>query len=224
MFYREMAPELNYDYYYPMSEELLLSRAITNGNSASAKSLLYAVIDENKRNSKLNPKCLQLLYMDLSSTVARSGQSLNISTMPVYTKEMYLSLDEICNQVEEMIDHICTQIVAKRSKVVNPKEQQILDYIDSHIFDSNLSLSSVGEEFQKSPGHISNIFRDHRGTNFNNHVNQTRILRAIQLMAEEGLDSNSVYPLVGYTNLTTFRRNFNKFAKRNPGQTLQDEE
>jgi len=217
MFYRELAPEMSYDYYYPMSEELMLSRAITNCNSTGAKQLLYAIIEENRRNPKLNPQCLQLLYMDLSSTVARSGQNLNIRTLPVSTKESYLSLDEICRRVETMIDHICNQIMDKRSRMIDPAEQQMLDYIDQHIFDSDLSLSSVGAAFDRSAGYVSNMFREHRDTNFNNYVNRARIMRAMQLMAEQGLDSNSVFPLVGYTNLTTFRRNFSKFAKQNPG-------
>lgn len=220
MFYREMAPELNYEYFYPMSEELLLSRAVTNGNLASAKSVLYSVLEENRKNAGLNPKCLQFLYMDLSSTVARSGQSLGVRTLSLDSREGYISLDEIGSRVEQMIDHICGQIMEKRSKSVTPTEQKVLDYIDSHLFDPNLSLNSVGEAFQISPGYVSNIFRAHRDTNFNNYVNQMRIMRAIQIMTEEGLDSASVYPQVGYTNLTTFRRNFIKFAKHSPGQTL----
>jgi len=224
MFYRELAPEMNYDYYYPMSEELMLSRAITNCNSAGAKSLLYAIINENKRNVKLNPQCLQLLYMDLSSTVARSGQSLNVKTLPVNSKETYLSLDEICERVESMIDHICGQLLERRNKAINPKEQEILEYIDEHIFEPSLSLSSVGEKFQRSSSYISNLFKEYRDTNFNNYINRARILRAIQLMAEEGLDSNTVYPMVGYTNLTTFRRNFTKFAKHNPGEAVPQDD
>ena len=223
MFYREVAPELNYEYFYPMSEELLLSRAITNCNLASAKSVLCNVLEENRKNVNLSPKCLLYLYMDLFSTVARSGQSLGIRIEPMDTRVRHPSLDEIGDHMEKMIDQICAQIMEKRSKTVNPTERKILEYIESHVFASNLSLNSVGEAFQVSPGHVSNIFKAHRETNFNNYVNQTRIMRAIQLMAEEGLDSNSVYPLVGYTNLTTFRRNFNKFAKRNPGQIFQDD-
>jgi len=224
VFYREMAPELNYDYFYPMSEELLLARAITNGNQSGAKSLLYAVIEENKRKLNLNPKCLQLLYMDLSSTVSRSGQSLGVNTLPLNLKEGYLSLDEICERVEMMIDHICSQINAKRSKSINPAEQEILEYIDQHLYDPNLSLSAVGNIFRKSPSYISAIFKAHRDDNFNNYVNHARIMRAIQLMGVDGMDSSSVYPLVGYSNLKTFRRNFSKFAKQNPGQSFQNGE
>lgn len=222
MFYREIAPELKFDYFYPMSEELLLSRAITNGNRTGAKSLLYAVIDENRQKKHLSPKCLHLLYMDLSSTVSRSGQSLGIDTLPINVKEEYLSLDKICERVENMIDHICDHITAQRSAVPNSTEHEMLNYIDEHLYDPNLSLRSVGDEFQKSASYVSAIFKTHRDDNFNNYVNHARIMRALQLMTDEGLDSNSVFHLVGYSNLKTFRRNFSKYTKQNPGQLFRD--
>ena len=61
------------------------------------------------------------------------------------------------------------------------------------------------------------LFKEQRGTNYNNYVNQTRILRAVQLMDEKGLDSSAVYPMVGYVSLSTFRRNFQKYAGSTPG-------
>ena len=128
-----------------------------------------------------------------------------------------MTLEEICALVEGMIDQICSRIMAKKSNTLSHTEQKILEYIDAHVFDQDLSLNKVGEAFQLSSSHISNIFREHQDTNFNNYVNRARISRALQLMAEEGIDFYQVYPLVGYTNLSTFRRNYSKFAKQNPG-------
>lgn len=223
MFYTEVAPELNYDYFYPVSEEVLLSRAITNCNTQTAKELLYAIIEENERRTTLDPKCLSLLYMDLSSTVVRSGQSLGISLPPAELKEGYISLDEIRQRVETMIDDICQQILVRRQKNMNGTEVQILAYIDEHIFDQDLSLNSVAERFGKSSAYISTLFKEQRGTNYNNYVNHQRVMRAVRLLTEDKLDVNTVYPMVGYVSLSTFRRNFNKYAKSNPGDVMEEE-
>ena len=223
MFYSEVAPELNYDYFYPMSEEMLLSRAITNCNTQTAQELLRGIIEENRRRPQLNPKCLWLLYMDLSSTVARSGQSLGITLAPVEFKESYITLDEVELRVGNMIDDICQQIISRRQKTRNNTELQILHYIDEHIYDPDLSLNGIAERFNKSSTYISLLFKEQRGIHYNTYVNQTRILRAVQLMSEQNLDSNTVYPMVGYVSLSTFRRNFSKYAKSNPGRGVRDE-
>ena len=181
------------------------------------------IIEENRRRSQLNPKCLWLLYMDLSSTVARSGQSLGITLDPVAFKENYISLDEVELRVNHMIDDICQQIISRRQKTRNNTELQILHYIDEHIYDPDLSLNGIAERFNKSSTYISLLFKEQRGIHYNTYVNQTRILRAVQLMSEQNLDSNTVYPMVGYVSLSTFRRNFSKYAKSNPGRGVRDE-
>lgn len=50
LFYDEIASKTSYDYFYPLSEEVLLSKAISNGNAESAKSLLYSIIEQNRQN------------------------------------------------------------------------------------------------------------------------------------------------------------------------------
>jgi len=223
MFYSEVAPELNYDYFYPVSEEVLLSRAIANCNTQTAKDLLYTIIEENKKKTGLNPKCLWRLYMDLSSTVARSGQSLGITLPPADIRESYISLEEIRQRVETTIDDICQQILVRRQKTMNSTEVQILAYIDQHLYDQDLSLNSIAERYHKSSAYISTLFKEQRGTNYNNYVNHHRIMRAVHLLTEEKLDVNTVYPMVGYVSLSTFRRNFNKYAKSNPGDIVGEE-
>ena len=217
MFYSEVAPELNYDYFYPMSEEILLSRAVTGGNAQTALELLENIIKENTGRPQLNPKCLWMLYLDLSSTVSRSAQSLGITVSPVDIRESYITLEEVRLRVGKMIEDVCNQIQSRRQKTMNGAEVQILAYIDEHIYDPELSLNSIAERFQKSSTYISLLFKEQRGIHYNTYVNQTRIMRAVELMSEQNLDSNTVYPMVGYVSLSTFRRNFTKYAKSTPG-------
>ena len=223
MFYSEVAQEISFDYFYPMSEELLLSRAITNCNTETAMMLLNSIIDENLSRTKLDPKCIGLLYMDLASTVSRSGQSLGISLAPINIPEAVIELEDIRHRVADMINKLCTEIVARRQKNTNNTEKQIFAFIDEHIFDPDLSLSGIAQHFNKSPAYISTIFKEQRGTNYNSYVNQTRIMRAVQLLSEEKMDVNTVYPMVGYVSISTFRRNFVKYAKTNPGEINRKE-
>lgn len=213
MFYSEVSPELNYEYFYPFADELLLSRSISNCNIASAKAQLNTIIEENKRNSKLAPKCLSLLYMDIYSTISRSGRSLGITVPRVETIEKMTTLDTIQEKLERLIDEICQQIAARRDKTILDGEKEILAYIEKHLFDVDLSLNSIADTFGMSNAYISTLIKNHYETNYCTYVNQARIQKAMQLMSEEGLDISAVYSRVGYANSVTFRRNLKKYGK-----------
>lgn len=212
LFYSEVEEDLNSDYFYPLSEELLLSRAITNCNIENAKSLLCAIIDENRRRSFQNPKNLWRLFMDLSSTIVRSANAIGIHLPPADLKERVISLDEINTVIGQSIDALCLRIQEKRQSNISSNEQEILDYIDNHLYDSELSLANIADRFSRSTAYVSTTFKDRRGTNYYDYVNHMRIMRALQLMAEQNLSMNAVYPMVGYVSLSTFRRNFKKYA------------
>jgi len=212
MFYKELTDELSYDYYYPMSEELLLSRTVSNGNAENGKVIVQSIIQKNKEKM-LMPNCLLMLYMDLSSTVARSGQGLGISTMPVETREIPKDLDSIQEKVGAMIDDICNQIASRHRKLANHTERKMMEFIEQHLFDPSLSVNQIADAFGKSVAYVSALFKEQYGTSYYNYVNKARIMRAIQLMNDEGLDHNTVYPMVGYTNISTFRRNLLKYKK-----------
>lgn len=218
MYFSEVSPELSQDYYYPLSEEMLLSRAITNCNVQAAKDILHNVIEENRRRPIFDPKCSRMLYADLCSTATRSGQSLGVSVTPPDTIEGKYTLDEIEVLVGKTVEEICGKIIAHRQKTIDREEMKIIKYIDEHLYDPGLSLNGVAAIFDKSPTYVSLFFQEQREVRFNTFVNKARIMRAIQLMDEQKLDSNAVYPLVGYVSLTTFRRNFAKYAGSNPGK------
>lgn len=219
LYFSEVAPELNQDYYYPLSEEMLLSRAITNCNIEAAENILHNVIDENRLRPILDPKCSRRLCTDLCSTVARSGQSLGVSVSVPYLKKGNYTLDEIETLVVKEMGDVCGQILSYKQKTVDNEEQKIIEYIDDHIYDPDLSLNGVAAVFDKSPTYVSLLFQKQREVRFNTFVNKTRIMRAIQLMDDQKLDSNAVYPMVGYVSLSTFRRNFAKYARSNPGNS-----
>ena len=158
--------------------------------------------------------------MDIYSTLSRSGRSLGIAMPPAEPEDKLANLDVIQRKLENLIDEICQQIAARRSKTIRPGEQKILTYIEEHLYDTGLSLNNIAAAFGMSNAYISTLIKNRYETNYCNYVNRARVVKAIQLMTEEGLDINAVYPLVGYTNLSTFRRNYSKYA----GNSMSPEE
>ena len=218
--YSDIAPQINHDFYYPLSEENLLSRAIINCDAERTKEILDSIMENNRSYEHLSPRSAWLLYVGLYSTVLRSAQSVGVSSSAPLLKTDYVALEEIRNQISLMIDEVCSQIRSLRHGDLGQEEAEILEYVDQHLYDPNLSLSSIAELFHKSPTYISTLFKEQRGINYNSYVNEARIGRAIELLEKEHLSVNTVYPMVGYISASTFRRNFNKYAQRNPSEFL----
>ena len=211
--YQEIAPYLETEYIYPLSEEVRFSRAIVNGNAGTAKQVLRSIIESNRLRDQLTDHGLWLLYLDLYFTVAHSGQSLGIVLPPQKQSERALSLDDIHESIRGMVNHICNQIYLRRQVNLDEAELKIFSYIDENLYDPNLSLNSIAEAFSRSQAYISTIFKEHRGVNYNTYINQMRIKRAVELMTE-GVDINAVWPMVGYISQSTFRRNYSKYTKQ----------
>ncbi|MBR3641584.1 MAG: helix-turn-helix domain-containing protein, partial [Oscillibacter sp.] len=223
IFYEELAQRITVGYEYPISAETLLLRAITENNAAAAKSILGDVVANNRARQALSYNSLRLLYFSLCSTVVRSAQSIGIP-IEVAPEEQYaergITLTAIRTRIEALIDKVCAEIARKRSEQGNGSEEQIFDYINQNLYDPDISLTKVADRFHKSPAYISMVFKEKFGTNYSDYVNQNRIVRATELLSQGEMSIEEVCFAAGYVSLSTFRRNFTRYTKGNPGDYL----
>lgn len=225
-YFEDVASRVCNDYFFPFSEEMLLSRAIIGGNAASAKAVLREVIETNQKQPQRNPVFLRWLYMDFCSAILRSAQGLGISVSPFVVEKKnreLMSLSKIQSLVETLIDEVCRQIDERKENHLSPAEQQIFLYIEENLYNPDLSLYRIAEKFDKSPAYISTLFKGVKGVNYCDYINQARIARAAELLTDDRRSMEEVYHTVGYISLSTFRRNFAKYTKMNPGSfSLQE--
>jgi len=133
-----------------------------------------------------------------------------------------MSLSMIHNKVSRLIDEVCNNIARVRNERSTSVEDDIVDYINQNLYDPSMSLSQVADKFQKSSAYISTVFKNMTGSNYSDYVNQTRIIRATELLSQGDMSIEEVCHAVGYVSLSTFRRNFNKYTKTNPGEYVTE--
>lgn len=215
--YEEIKNKITGDYYYPFTEEALVSHAISEGRSEDAIRILSDVIAENERLYDMNPRKFRCLCNDLISTVRRTVQTLGI-TCPELEREMPDSCSAI--SVKACIGSIieeCCQKVRCMGQVGDVMDAgRIIEYVDANITDPNLSLTSISEKFKRSASYISTVFKQYKGIGYSNYVNQKRVNMAIELISNRKMNVEEASRTVGYVSVITFRRNFQKFVKRNP--------
>lgn len=96
--------------------------------------------------------------------------------------------------------------------------QNLMDYLQLHLRDEDLSLSKLAETFQLSESSISRRIKQITDYNFLEYVNRKRIEYACSLLSETDLSVNDISKASGYVNDITFRRLFKKYMGVTPGE------
>ena len=89
-------------------------------------------------------------------------------------------------------------------------------YYCSHNFTNDISLDDVSENIHLSKYHISHLFNEKLGINFNSYINMLRINKACDLLAETELKTADISEEVGFGSIRSFNRAFLKTMKTTP--------
>jgi len=210
-YYRDAVKEAKVLFFFSHSEQMLLSRAISKGDYEETERIVQEVLHTNRSVSA--PYSIGLLYASICSTMItmaqECGQDVQISEEP----ETPRTVAEIGERVFKLAGKICSDIQRRDSESVTEEDRKVLDYIDEHLYDPNLSLSTVAEVFNRSQAGISEAFKKLTGKKYIDYINEKRIRRAMELIYQEKLDMNKVYTRVGYISMSTFRRNYHRYAQ-----------
>lgn len=93
--------------------------------------------------------------------------------------------------------------------------QEICGYIDAHIAE-DLSMVRLAGRFHFNPVYLSRLFKQRRGQNMSDYIEEARIRKAKALLAEEELRIHEVGVRVGYESPHSFTRFFKKATGISP--------
>lgn len=125
------------------------------------------------------------------------------------------------------ISSVIESILSANDKVVNTVAglddksndiyMKILCYIDNN-YTKDISLQNIASDHGVSYYHLSRHFKELKGQNYVDYITKLRIEKAKILLQDPNVLIKDVALDVGYTNVNTFIRNFNKFTGVSPGQ------
>jgi len=143
------------------------------------------------------------------------GDSHNVYQMLRFCE----TVDQIKEYIEELFMKFTERIREKRSNSNNSELiEKILEYIQEHYAQNDLSLNRLAEKFHISVPYLSKIFEEHVETNFMDFLIKVRIEKAMELLANSNIKINEVAQEVGYTNSHSFIRAFKKYVGKTPGE------
>ncbi len=213
---------------YTLEENMMLQKAIKDGDGEKARGVVEKVIERNRANG-VSPGTLRFLLFSISGTVIRTVNGLDERYREVVPKINFPPILQSHNfqkslsGVEEIIDSACYSIRAVQETMVDSTAEtyliyrKVLDYVAQNYSDAMMNVSSVADHYDISIAYLSRIFKKYNGINISEYITGYRLDRAKELLGE-GKMVGEVVAFCGFGSLRTFLRVFKSVEGITPGQ------
>lgn len=208
-------------YFFPMEEEQRIQNAIKAGDSKIATERLRDVLAANSGQAALFADMRQLLHADIASAILKATDDEGESSLLEDIKRLQtaIPMSDFQRVLFDIVERICAFNRQKweADSRAESLSQDVLDYVDAHYADPNLSISMIGAAFQLTPSYLSKQFKDQTGEGLLATINNVRAEKAKALL-QAGASLQEACTQVGYNNVGTLIRVFKKLYGITPGQ------
>jgi two-component system, response regulator YesN len=119
-------------------------------------------------------------------------------------------------EMAAVIERLCGYITAQLSGNDNAKIiNNIAEYIEKNYMEE-ITLEGMAEKVYLSKSHLSRLFKQYYGKNFNNYLITKRMDIAEQMLIDTNLQINQISSKVGYCNLNSFTKTFKEYKGISP--------
>ncbi|AIQ62269.1 AraC family transcriptional regulator [Paenibacillus stellifer] len=108
-------------------------------------------------------------------------------------------------------------LYVKRQRQKRKLIDSIISYVEENL-EQKLTLKEVAAHFDFTPNYLGYLFKEETGTHFSDFLNERRLARVCQLLADPGLKIYEVAERMGYKNIIYFNRQFKQAMNMTPGE------
>lgn len=199
-----------------------LPTAFGTGQYTEARNSLNLYFQSICRCGLIKKEHLSYARNQLLSAMSKAAreQELSFNTAPLnaWTPEQACALECLRELAEQACDKLEQAMLEFKEQKLQNAAQDLMDYLQLHLHDEDLSLSKLADAFQLSESSISRRIKQITDCNFLDYVNRKRIEYACSLLTETDWSVNDISKASGYENDITFRRLFKKYVGITPGE------
>ena len=205
-------------YYFPLDWENRLIADLRVANMAQALEILKELRRQNENRmdtGMMDENDFWQLGAHLLSDIRRVYEENGLDDMirpngGESSQDFWQGLEQNCQRLCDLLE--------ERSIRKGGVAQQVVDYINQHCFDMNISLASVKEAFGLSDKTIGKYVQSVTGEKFLNYLIKLRMDEAKRLLVEEHMKTAQVAVQIGYGSDFSFQRAFYRYT----GMKVQD--
>lgn len=176
---------------------------------------LFSVISKEETAPALVKENLVSFFEELQRVMEKKfgsagTEDLSALTGLILSASDYAELKELCsNKIYELSLKLNHQMNI-------PLADAIQAYIHMHYHNANLTIQDVADDLHVNQRSVSNCFAEKMGMHFKDYLNQVRIERAKEILANSSLRINETAARVGYSSVEHFSRLFSKYVGESP--------
>ncbi|MEF2243689.1 helix-turn-helix domain-containing protein [Paenibacillus sp. GXUN7292] len=214
------------EFYYPLDLERQIINWIGSGDYEEAAEILQKVLIANFAEGTLSLQMGKLLMFELLGTMLRAVEQFQLGTREIMdVKSELVTHITNCETMAEMeeailsfLKTICDYLQQKKKSHNTDLKSRIVEYVLDNLSDLNISLTSIGLEFDINPTYLSRFFKEQTGENFIDFVNQRRVEKTKQLLMDTDEPIQAIAEQCGFANSQSLLRVFKKYEGITPGQ------
>lgn len=206
---------------YPGKDLSSLQDAIINKDIEKIEHFVSNLID-CVRYAKDNQHLLLTLTYMVTYTFENAAKSLNIISLNALDSfkhsDYILSTENFIVYINNLKTEMINFIKLNQKTDASSSIQSIIEYINNHYCDYNLSVSYLADYFDLSISNFSHQFKSATGINVSTYINSLRIQQAKHLLSTTSLTISDIAVSIGYTQPSSFIRRFKQFTSTTPGE------
>ncbi|OXM82759.1 helix-turn-helix domain-containing protein [Paenibacillus rigui] len=210
-------PKENSGYYYPSDLEQRLSNLAKAGEQAGVAALLEELYRINFEERRLTVPMLRVFQNEMWGTMVKllpqvgmdegmaleqmkqSGDTASYAGLENNYRTLGAAYMQVCEYVN---DH-------KKSQNIQLLEK-IMEMLHTDFARPELCLDSVAEQLNISKGYLSQFFKEQKGVNFSDYLEELRMAHAKALLTQTDLAVYEIAEQAGYSSSNTFCRAFKR--------------
>lgn len=193
------------------AEEKKYRELLMEEDFAEALTAFYHLLDEHPEQGY----AYHLFYLTI---VALHGSNYEEALNGALTEAQASALHEaeLCELIRKFFVRIASSQKEQKISAASAKAEKIRGYIDAHIYDENLNLATIAQEFGITESYVTRLLRTEYGIHVNTYINGRRVEYIKQLMRVSDLTVQEVSARAGYVSYRTMIRVFRQFENKTP--------
>ncbi len=209
-------------YYFPRECTRQMTKFLKEKNGDALNALLDDIYTKNLVEADLPAAQIRQMADELYWTIRKAlRHAYDMSTIHVRMEPIReaATIDEIFDYYRQVFAASLEEAPVQESgEEGTDLEQEICAFLEEHLYDPNLSLNRVADEFGVSTKMVGLICRKRYGQTFLSYVRDRQIQHAAEMLRETDLSLEEISTRCGFANVLTFRRNFKSVMGVNPSE------
>ncbi|MCR4762538.1 MAG: AraC family transcriptional regulator [Lachnospiraceae bacterium] len=212
IFFAEEQTQTRVEHYFPAGFREQLRGCLERRDRDGVHALLFDIYKKNldlDAPAEVYRALLDEFYPAMLKTV-RETAGLAAVHLNIRRTEGLMTLQEIFDYYDAALMSVIDLLIdsEKSRDETDRVDDEILQYVDDHFCDQDISLQLLSDRFRVSNKYLLLLFKQRHGTTYLQYLQNKRIARAAEMIREGGRSLAEIGEMVGYPNQLTFRRNF----------------